>query len=418
MKHRHKDIKGSRREFSFEIPAEEVSKRLNKAYKDINNIVTIPGFRKGKAPREILEKHHAGEAHERAARDLVNDSYWGALEESKTIPVGLPSISEMEFAEGKDARYKATVDIRPKIDLISYDKIKVRKKKVDIKDEDVEKYVDKVRESYAEFKDVDRPARKGDYVVCDLSGESEGKPLYDQEKNIWLLMDREQSLPELVDGLMGVSKGDEKVIKATLPHNKKEAIFTAKVSMIKEKELPEVTDEFVKKLGPFENVAKLKEAARMDLRHKGENDARLDAKNQILEQFLKGASFAPPQGLVDEERERLEKEAAEKMKKSGLGQDIIDKNIKEAASAILKDAESRVKLYFILDEIAAREGIDVTDEDVDGTLEVMARQSNTTPENVKKHYKDNDMLGYIKNQIKEGKIMDLLMKKVKIEEGK
>ena len=123
MKYNKKDIEGSRREFLFEIPVEEVKKTLDKVYKEINNTVLIPGFRKGKAPREILEKYHGGEAMEKAARNMVGDSYSQALKESDTVPMGLPQISDVQFTDGKEASYKAVVDVRPEVDLLGYDKL-------------------------------------------------------------------------------------------------------------------------------------------------------------------------------------------------------------------------------------------------------------------------------------------------------
>lgn len=345
MKHKYKDIKGSRREFLFEVPAEEVKKRIDKAFDEIREVVTVPGFRRGKVPREILEKYHGREARDQAARDMVSDSYSRALKESKTIPVGLPQISDIEFTDGKTATYKAIVDIRPKIDFIACEKIKVMRKSSDVKEEEVEKYISMVQESYAQFKDVvDRASRKGDYVICDVSAEADGKPLHEDKKDIWFLMDKNHSLPELVDGLTGARKGDDKEITAVLPDEEdkekkapagakndksgKKAIFKIKVKMIKEKELPEINDEFIKKLGGLETVDKFKEAARNDLKRKKENDSRVDIKNQILERLLKSSQFIPPQGLVEEERESLVQEAKDALLKNKISEDDINKRIK------------------------------------------------------------------------------------------
>ena len=419
MKYNHKDIEGSRREFLFEIPVEEVRTTLDKVYKDINSIVSIPGFRKGKAPREILEKYHGEEAMERAARDMVGDSYSQAIKESDTVPVGLPQISDVQFTDGKQAGYKAVVDIRPKVDLLGYDKIRVKKKHVEIKEEDVDKYISMLQESHAQFKAVEgRPAKLGDYIICDVSCESDGKPVYEEKKNIWLYMNKEQSLPELVDGLTGAEKDETKEILATLPQDKKRVIFTIKVNAIKEKELPAINDDFVKNIGPYENLAAFKESAKRDLLHKKENEAMIELKNQIYDQFLKNTRFIVPQGLVGEELERLIEEARAGLQKNDVGKDDMEKRINEFRDKFEVEAVKRVKLYFILDEIAKLEGIEVTDREVEEALSVLAQQSNTTPEKVKKHYTDNNILGYLRNQIKEGKITQVLLSKINIKEEK
>lgn len=418
MKYNKKDIEGSRREFLLEVPVEEVKKGLDRAYMEINNTVSIPGFRKGKAPREILEKYHGEEAIERAARDMVGDSYSQALKESDTVPVGLPQISDVQFTDGKKASYKAVVDIRPEIDLMSYDKIKVKKKHVDIKEEEVDKYISMLRESSAQFKAAEgRAAKLEDYIICDVSCEADGKPVYEEKKNIWLYMNKGQSLPELVDGLVGAEKDDTKEIPATLPQDKKKVLFTIKVNAIKEKELPELNDDFVKTIGPYENLAALKESAKRDLLHKKENESMTELKNQIYDQFLNNTRFVAPQGLVDEEVERLIEEAAEGLRKNNVNKDDTEKRINEFRDKFQAEAVKRVKLYFILDEIAKLEGIQVTDHEVDEALSMLAQQSNTTPEKVRKHYTDNNILGYLKNQIKESKIAQILLSKVKISDA-
>ena len=247
MNYKHKDIEGSRREFTIDIPHKEVQQRFSSVLDQIGKTAKIPGFREGKVPRELLERHYGATARERVLSDLVSDSYREAIKESNTVPVGLPLISDAELKDGKDFSYKATIDIRPKISIKAYKNIKIKKKAVDVKGEDVEKYISVVKESYAQFKSVEnRTAKLNDYIVCDIVCEVDGKPLYDQQKDVLFSLDRDHSLPELVDGLMGVSNGDKREIEATLPENKeqpeyskKRALFKVDTKTIKEKEPPE-----------------------------------------------------------------------------------------------------------------------------------------------------------------------------------
>jgi trigger factor len=424
MKHKFRDIEGSRREFTFEIPAEEVKERLERAYGEIGREVTIPGFRKGKAPRELIEKYHGDQAREKAARDLVNDSYWQALEETNTSAVGLPLISDVELAQGKAATYKATVDIRPAIELADYGRIKVTKKKAEVTDEDVDRYISTIRESYAKFKTVeDRPAGPGDYVVCDVSCFADGKPVHEERKDVWFLMDKEHSLPELVDGLAGSAGGQVKEIEAALPEDKsdpsrsnKRALFKVKVKMVKEKELPALDEEFIKSVGPYKTVEELRAAARTGMEYKKENEAKDNMWNQVLDNFLKNARFEPPAGLVEEEMARLADEAKDKMKRHNLKEQDIARRMEEIKKTLREEAGRRVRLYFIIDEIAGREGITAADEEVEKAIEAMARQYNTTPESMRKHYSDKNLLGYLKNRIKENKVREFLFTKIDIKE--
>jgi trigger factor len=425
MPYKFKDIPGSRREFTFEVTAEEVRKRLDSACDEVGKEVAVPGFRKGKAPREIIDKHHGGEVRERAIRDVVNDSYWHALEESGTSPVGLPVISGLEFSEGKSASYKATVDIRPEVHLRDYGSIKVARKRAAVTEEDVDSYISSLRESYAEYKTVEgRPAAAGDYVVCDVACLVDGKPLHEEKKNVWFLMDKKQSLPELVDGLTGSAKDDSKEIKAMLPEDntdpassKKEALFRIKVNLIKEKELPALDDEFIKTIGgPFKTIAEFREAVKKDLQHKKDNDSMAETWNRILDEFLKEARFEPPLGLVEEEAENLAGDAREKMRSNSIKDADIEKRIGEIGATLREEAARRVRLYFILDEIAHRENITATDEDLERMLELMARQYNASTGDIRKHYNEKNLLGYLRNQIKENKIKEFLFTKVGITE--
>lgn len=424
MKHKYKDVGDSRREFIVEISSEEVKERLDGIYDHMRKTADMPGFRKGKIPRDILEKYHGDTARERALTDIVNDSYRRAVKESSTRVVGLPHISDIEFNEGKDVSYKAIVDVRPKIDLKDYKKIKVKKRPVEIKDEDLERYLSALQESYAQFDNVeDRPAKLENYLICDIICEVDGKPIHQEQKNIWFLLNKDHSIPELVDGLVGSSKGDTKEIKTTLPENvkdarysKKEALFKVKVNEIKEKRLPEINDEFVKGLGTYQNVAEFKEAAEKDLIRKKENYIRQDMSNQIFEYLLKNSHFSAPKGLIDEETDRLVKDAKEDLRKKSVDKDEIEKKDEELRNTLRREAVKKVRLYFLLDEIAKIENIDVSDQEIDEMLNLLAYQSNTPKEEFKKHYKDNDLIPLLRNQLKENKVTEFLLNNAEVKE--
>lgn len=412
MKHKYKDIEGSRREFAVEVPPEEVQKRLDYVYGEMMKVAQIPGFRTGKAPRHLVEKYHSKEAKERVLGDIISDSYRQAVAESDTAPVGLPAISDVACGDGEAFTFKATVDIRPKVQIRDYRNIRVNKKKVGVKEEEITRYIEALRESYAQFKPVEgRPSKLGDYLICDILCEVDGKPVYKEQKNIFLPLDKGHSLPEVIDGLAGAMEGESKVISATLPaggerpeYAGRKALFKIKVHSIKEKTTPDLNDEFVKSLGSFENLDQLKDAVKTDLLRKKENMVKNDISNQILERFLTENRFDAPRGLVGEETQRILKEAG-KEKENG-----------EFRKKTGEKAENNVRLFFILDEIAKAENITVTEKDLDDTLDLLARQSNTAKENVKKYYEDNDIAGSLRQQIKENKVIEFLISKAEIRE--
>ena len=337
MKHKYKDIEGSRREFQIEVSAEEVKQALNVVYAQIAMSADIPGFRKGKAPRDVLEKFHGKTAKENAMSDLVSDSYRQALKESKTMPVALPKISDVETKESKGVTYKAVVDVRPKIKLKNYKNIKINKKTGMVTDDEVDKYLSAIRKSYAQFKAM--------------------------------------------------------------------------------KDLPEMNDEFAKGLGLYKDMAGLKEAAKKDLSARKELGAKSDMSSQALEHLLKSSKFTAPKGLVEEEAERLVHEAKEEMKKKKVSEKDIEKRDPELRKVYEKEAQKRVKLYFLLDEVARLEKIDVAESEIEDALKAYAAQSNKPLDEIKKYYQENNLLGYLRNEIRENKIIDFLIKHADIKEA-
>lgn len=424
MKHERKDIEGSRREFLVEISPEEVSEKLGRIYDQIGRTADMPGFRKGRVPRDLLEKHYGEAARERMLTDLVNDSYIKVIEESGTMTVGLPHITDVKLGQQNEMSYKATVDIRPNIALKRYKGIKVKKKKTDVKDNEIEKYISVLRESYAEFRNVEeRAARKGDYLVCDVTCEVEGKAIYKDQKNVSIILDDTFPLPDVVKGLSGSAKGDTRLVKTKLPenaqnkeHSNKEAIFTIKVNSIKEKKLPELDDEFIKGLGNCKDLRELKEAIEKDLLLKKENMVKDDLVDQILEQLLKETPFGAPQSLVDKEAERLLKEAKEDMAKRNVANVDIEKKDAELRRAMQDRAAKKVKIFFLLDEIATLENIDVSAGEIESALEELANQSGASKEDVKGYYEKNNLLSYLKTQLRDNKTIDFLLDSADIKE--
>ncbi len=421
IKHKFKDLEGSRREFAVSVPKDVVDKKLDSVYSEMSGVVSVPGFRKGKIPRDILKKYHSDAARERALSDIISDSYKIAAKESNTVPVGLPDISDVDFSEGKDFTYKATVDIRPRITMKKTRGIKVKKRRPKIGDEEVAKYIEALRDSYAQFESIeDRAAEQGDYVICDIICEVEGKPIHDEQKDAYLFLDKQKTLPELVDGLIDSSAGDLREIKTMMPENskdpqysKKEALFKVKVNAVKVKKLPKLDDEFIKALGTYKTLDELKAVVEKDLLRREEGVVRESMASQILEHLLKECQFQAPKGLLNEETDKIFNEIKENLKAKPRANAPEDDQIQKSAE---KEAIKRIRLYFILDEIAKKESIEVSEEDLDQTLNLLALQSNTTKEKIRENYKENNLLLPLMYRLRENKVIDFLLKNADVKE--
>ena len=414
MKQRHKEVKGSKKLFEIEVPKDAVKKRYDEIRDDIKKIAEIPGYRAGKAPRDIVEKFHGEKIKEETLQDLIAHSYRQALDESKTDTVGVPEVTDVIFDLEKGLSFKVKVDVRPTFNLKKYKGIPVKKEKPDVKEEGVEKYLSVLRESKATFTDAStRPAKTGDFAVCDLECFVGEKAIYPKRNGVWIMLDKSNPVPGMVEGLTGKSTGENVEVKTTLPkdfqdkeYSNKEAIFKINILNIKERQLPELNDEFVKSLGAYKNIDELKKVIRDDLKRKLEHRIRQDMEHQILSHLLKDMNFTAPQNLVDRETKRLVEVRKKEHQQHGH-QDKPDEKILEEQA--LKDATGRVKLYFILDEIAKKESIGVDDKELDQVLASLATEYRKTKEEITKYYSDHKLLEGLKDQIKENKVIDFLL---------
>ncbi|MDD5449122.1 MAG: trigger factor [Candidatus Omnitrophica bacterium] len=421
MKKKITHIEENRKAFDIEIPAKDVKTRKDELFNKIGKTAAVPGFRMGKAPRDLLEKHYGDRVLKEVIEDLISDSYQKAINEEGFIPLGLPDISDIKLDDSSSLSFKAEFNIRPRIELKDYKALKITKKSVEIKEKDVRESVEALRESSAKFKNAEnRPVRLGDYIVCDSEILVEGKPISKKRENIWMPIEEKSYIPNLSAALMGANLNDEKEIESTIPadfSNKeyadKKAIFKIKVKEIKEKILPQIDDEFAKDLG-YNNLSALEESVRKMLERQAELKTRHEMEHQVIERLLENANFTVPTSLVEEQLKYLIAEEKERLIKQGLKEPDIEAKEKELEARLRPVSEKQVKTMFILDEIAHKEKISVSSEELDETLEEIAKRHNQGKAKIEKYYKDNDLLSNLKMELRNGKILDLLIKQANI----
>ena len=203
--------------FEIDVPKEAVDKAFEEVYNEITKVASIPGFRPGKAPKELVKKHYQKNASEEAIKRVLPDAYAAALKEHGIIPIGSPEISDMIFEEGKAMSFKARVDTRPKFNLKNYKGVAVSRKKVAIDKTDIDKTLENVQQVRAKYESpADRPLQMGDYAVSDLDCLADGKPIHRKREDLWLFLDKDTIALGLSDGMVGMKKGDEKDIEVTL----------------------------------------------------------------------------------------------------------------------------------------------------------------------------------------------------------
>lgn len=424
MKSKIKHIEECVKFFKIEVPHETVKQAVEEVYKSIKKVAKIPGFRPGSAPQDLLEKHFCKDAKEEVLKRLVPEGYQKALETHKIIPVGLPKICNIDFDEAKPLTFEAEVDSRPNTRLKNYKGIRITKKRIAVTQDEVSDALERLRSAYAAHENVDRPVKKGDYAICDVEAFADGAAISKKNQNMWIQADKEASLLGLGEELVGLTKGQSKEIDTKLPENYpdkkyagKSAKFKIVVNSVKEKILPPVDEAFAGKLNS-ESPEALKKEIESQLFLRKENALKVDLENQILDKFLKEAKFSVPPGLVKRQKEVLAKRLEMELVQKGMEKNEAQKKANEFDSKLDGDAKNRVKIYFILDDIAVKEKIDVNDKDIDDRFKSIAASAGKPAEEVRKYYEKENLLGGLAEEIKEMKVLEFLLKHAEISEVK
>lgn len=311
--------------FEIEVPREDIDKAFEETYAEISKVANIPGFRAGKAPKELVKKHYAKEARKDVLDHIIPGAYQKAVEEHRIDPIGLPNITDLVFEEGKAMTFRARVDTRPKFKVKAYEGIQVEKKKIVVNDEHVNKALENLREYSAKYVAVeDRSVQSGDYVVSDLECMVDGKPAHKKRENLWLLIDNESLMSGLTQKMIGMKKGEERDIETALPDkypDKDLAGKTAKYHVlakeIKVRSLPDVNDEFARDLGK-ESIEQVKKEIAEELKKKFEAESEIAAENQLLNKLIDDNPFTVPSGLVARQIHLMTENAKAKLMEKGF----------------------------------------------------------------------------------------------------
>jgi trigger factor len=424
MKSKIKKLEGTAREFEISLSSEQVNKVLSEVLEDIKKTAKIPGFRPGNAPLDVVRKHHEKDAMDEVKRRIIPEAYQRALEEHRIAPVSYPEVSGLIMDPSGGMTFKAKVDVYPEIKLRKYKGLKVTREKVSVTDAEVEEALLRIRNIHAEFSEKDGPVDKGDFGICDIEAFIDGQAITKKHNNMWIEANKDSSLLGLGEELCGMKKGDCKDVEVTLPENYpdkkyagKQATFNVEVKEVRIKKLPELDEALAKKLKK-ENISEVKEDLRSELMERKAYNGKVTMKNQIMEQLLKGHSFDVPGSMVERQLDVLVERAQNELSEKGVDKETIDSQKDELRKRLKTDAENKIRLYFILNEIGNENNIAVEDEEVDNWLKSLADSYNQPFEEVKKYYKEKDLIDGLKEQLREGKTLDFLLSEAAVTDKK
>lgn len=392
------------------LPAEEVNKGFKKAVAKIAGQVNIPGFRKGKAPRNIIEMHYGKEAVKQEAFELVaNQCYTEALEQEKLIPVSDPKVEDSVFEENKDMELTIKVTLKPEVKLGDYKELHVEKEAVEVTDEAVEEQVQGLRSRHAKMVEAEEGAviEKGDFAIIDFAGTVDGEPFSGGEgKGYPLEVGSNSFIPGFEDQLVGLKKGDSTDVDVTFPEEYfvkelagKQAIFKVNVQDVKRKELPELTDEYVAANSDCKTVEELRARYKERMQKAAENNAQIAYEKALIDLAVANAEFEVSEIMIEDrvtqmiDEMRMSLEARKLTLEQYMQYSGID--MKQLRERQHDAAVENVKTDLVLDAIAKAENIQVSMEDVDSELSAIASQHGATLEDVKKIIKSNGTMGLL-----------------------
>lgn len=420
-----------RKKLRVEVDAGRVAGTRAEILQEFRKFASIPGFRPGKAPEPMVEKRYAGQIDEELRKRLIPESYREALNEQNLKVVGYPQIESVDYQPGRPLVYTAAVDTVPEFALPDYKGIPVKKTAIAVKDEDITKTLDSLREQQAEFVNVEgRPLKTGDFAVISYSGVAEGKPISElapdakglgENKDFWLLISSDSFLPGFCDQLIGANVGEKRQVLVDFPADfpqkslaGKKATFFVDVVGLKEKKLLELNDDFAKKLGS-ENLDKLRDAVRKSLAAEAEGQVNSDLRRQIIDHLLSKVDFELPESLVQQETRGIIYDVVRENSMRGATKEQLEKQKDEIFGFASKSAKDRLRTSFILDAIAHAEQIKVEEAEVERRIAELAQRSRTTPVRLKAQLAEKGGLGEIEEQVLVSKTLDFLMDNAKVE---
>ncbi|MGB6520266.1 MAG: trigger factor [Candidatus Cybelea sp.] len=410
----------------FSIGADELAAAEERAYRKLSQGVRLPGFRPGKVPRKIFEQTYGSDAvTTQAVEDVIPEVYAKAVREHDLDPVDRPKVEVIEESEGRPLRLKATVEVRPAIDLGKYMGIAVARPPIEVTDDDVERSLAALAKERATLVPVTRPAAMGDVATIDYAGTIDGVPFEGgsaQGQSVELSEGR--FVPGFVAGIVGMNAGERRNVEVRFPDDYpsaevagKPAAFAITLHELKEYELPPINAEFAQAVSSNQTVEELKADLRYRLEAVAKSRTRRAVGNAVVEKLLSSHDFALPPTMVETELDRLMEDAASGAASQGTSFEEslkqIGKTEQELRASLRPEAESRVKTTLLIEQIAKAEKVAATPSDVSAEVETLARRYGQPAARIRKAL-GNNLLSLMEGIVRS-KTLELLIDSAEVE---
>ncbi len=418
------DISSIKKKVNVEIAEDQVIKEVDSFYRELSRKAKIKGFRPGKVPRNILERHFKDYVKAEVIQKLIQESYPQALSEAKLHPVSNPLIDPGEMEGGKPFQYAATIETKPEIKLEGYIGLKIEGKKEGVKDEEVEERLKKLQNLHAQLKTISeaRPVQSGDFVILDYEARMENKPLEEGKAiDFPVEVGSKRFIPEFEEKIIGLKPEEEKEIEISFPEDYgykkwagKTISFYVKIKEIKEKVLPALDDEFAKDLGDYSSLEELKLKLKAEIEKEKERALEHQLKDQMVDQLLQANFFEIPDSLVEEQAKALASDTKLRLASQGVDLKNLGVSEEKLEHDYRETATKQVRTFLILEKIADQEGIKVTDVETEDHLREISERIHQKFDVVKRYYEKNGLISEVKAGIMSEKTLNFLLQKASV----
>ena len=420
-------LEGSKVKLTIEVSAEQFEAATQKAYQKAGKRFNVPGFRKGKAPRKVIENMYGPLAFFDDAFDIVYpEAYQAAIAEQGVEPVDRPDVSIETLPDGENPLvFSLVVAVKPEVELGAYKGIEVEKRAYNVTDDEVDAAIAQLQEGVARMVDVDRPEENGDTVNLDNSGSVDGVKFDGgTAQGQTLTIGSGQFIPGFEEQMVGMAVGEEKDIEVTFPEEYhaeqlagKKAVFAVKVNGIQVKELPALDDEFAKDVSEYDTLEALREAKRKELLEQAEKNAKIEKENDVVRKAVENATVEIPDAMVERQIDSFLQDLGYRLQMQGISLEDYLKYTNSEISALRDqyraDAALRVKSQLVLEAIGKAEAIEATPEEISDKVAEYAKQfGNMTVEDFEKNLQPDDRQ-YFADQVVVEKTLALLVDSAK-----
>lgn len=414
-----------------EVENEKVEQAFEKVTREFQRQAAFPGFRPGKAPRDMVVRKYAKDIEAEVRKQLLSDYYKQAVDQQKLDVLGRPDIEEIQFTRGQPFQFAATLETAPEFELPEYRGIPLKREAREVTEEDIARALDTLRQAQTSYKTVERPAASGDVVVVSYTGQVEGKPITElapnakslaEQKNFWVEIGANTFLPGFAEQLLGAKVGEHRQVMIDFPPDfvtpelaGKKGVFQSEVGEIKEKVLPALDEAFAKGFGA-ESLEKLREGVRRDLTNELEHKQSRSLRNQLVGSLLNRVNFELPESAVAQETRHVVYELVQENAKRGVSRDVIEKEKDQIYAAATQNAKERVKVAFLMQKIAEKEDIKISQQEVAERINHLAAVYQIPAEKFLRDLQKRNGLIEIYDQIMNEKVLAFLQQNAKIED--